>query len=242
MQHIDINTTQNVTIQYEVAQFRDRFFAFLIDQAIIYISLTILNIMFVFASDGMAIQYFLFLFTIPVFLFFTLTMELLMNGQTPGKRAMEIKVVKTSGKQPQVNDYLMRWVFRAVDIWLSLGVLAAIFIRSTTNGQRLGDLMSDTTLVRIRPDKRLKIDDLSKIRSQSNYSPNYLEAQKLSEETLILVKEALERLKKYRNDAHENVVHVLADKLENALGIKREEDRPEEFLFTLLRDYVSLTR
>ena len=52
MQTIDITTTQNVTIQYELASLRDRIVAFVIDALILGVSLLILNLIYWSAFDS----------------------------------------------------------------------------------------------------------------------------------------------------------------------------------------------
>jgi len=49
-------------------------------------------------------------------MFYTLVLESLLQGQTIGKRALKIRVVKIDGYQATFSDYVVRWFFRIVDV------------------------------------------------------------------------------------------------------------------------------
>src|SRR5690606_41557652 len=51
----------------------------------------------------------------PIILY-TLVCESLMSGQTIGKKIMKIRVIKIDGYQASFGDYLVRWLFRVVEI------------------------------------------------------------------------------------------------------------------------------
>ena len=86
MRTIDITTSQKVTIEYNLASLRDRFFAFFIDSVIIWG--TIAALLFVwtmsFSNDGL--RYFLWFVVFPIVFLYTPLSEFVMNGQTWGKR------------------------------------------------------------------------------------------------------------------------------------------------------------
>src|SRR5688572_15162729 len=100
MKSIEIKTTQNVILEYELADLRDRGIAFLIDQVVLTIGITLISTV-VFAGlslrETAATVFSILIFC--VFLFYSLTMEILNNGQTIGKMAMKIQVIKTVGGQ-----------------------------------------------------------------------------------------------------------------------------------------------
>src|SRR5439155_16858825 len=91
-----------------------------------------------------------FIILLPV-TFYSLLGEVYLNGQTVGKRVMGIKVISLNGNQPAFSQYLIRWLFRLVDLWMSSFVLATIMVAATEKHQRLGDLVCRTTLVKTRP-------------------------------------------------------------------------------------------
>ncbi|MEO1051472.1 MAG: RDD family protein [Bacteroidota bacterium] len=240
MQTIEINTTQNVVIKYEVAVLRDRILAFLLD--FIILSATLIFLLLAFTAFGEAGMYVYITLSSIVFFFYTLVAEAAFNGQTIGKRALDIKVVRLDGKHPKISDYAMRWVFRMIDIYLSFGTLASIFVSSSSKGQRLGDLLADTTIIKVKPKTKLNFNDISKIKTLDNHAPDYPQVKKLSEADMLLIKTTIQRYQKYKNDAHRKALVTLAEKIKTQLNITNANPRHIEFLKALITDYVALTR
>jgi len=243
MQTIEINTTQNVTIQYELALLRDRIFAWFIDFVIIVIGISILiwGAMLAFSSwaDESIIS---FIIVIPILFGYTLVMEIFNNGQTVGKLALGIKVVKLNGKEPELNAYLLRWVFRMIDIYGTLGIIASLFIGSSNNKQRIGDVVANTTLIKTKPYAEMRLPDLLSIKTLDNHTPTYPEVAKLSEADMLLVKEVLDQYQRYPNQAHRDSVLLLIEKIQEKTGIEQIPNNKTGFLRVLISDYIVLTR
>ena len=113
---------------------------------------------------------------------------------------------------------------------------------STSFGQRLGGLVSNSTVVRLNPRQRVQLQDLLKISTISNYEPKYPAVRNFSEQDMLLVKQTLERYRKYKNDAHKQAVLELVEVMKKELDIQDEIKNKLEFLKTLIRDYIVLTR
>lgn len=243
MRTIDITTTQNVTIQYELADLKDRFFAWLIDVVIWVVGLTLLLFLFYAVAPSTRVDtYFTYLVVAPVVLFYTLVSEILMNGQTLGKKALKIRVVKLNGRQPSLSDYLFRWAFRGLDIYFSLGALGAVLVSSSQRAQRMGDLVSNTVVVRIVPQLNFKLADIMRINTIENYEPKYPEVKRFSEEDMLLVKQTIERARRYPNEAHRKAVLLMVQKLSDQMGTEPPKGDYLGFLRTLVSDYIVLTR
>ena len=97
----------------------------------------------------------------PIF-FYHFLFELLNCGQTPGKMLTKIKVISCDGAEPSFGMYVIRWIFRIVEITLFWGSLAIISILVTKNSQRIGDLLAKTTVISLRIDEseRLLLSEL----------------------------------------------------------------------------------
>lgn len=246
MRTIDIKTTQNVTISYEIALLRDRILALVLDWIILSFGLSILFMLY-FSIDShpteTTVGVWMLYFVYPCIIFFyTLASETLFNGQTVGKMILKIKVIKLDGGQMAFFDYLLRWSFRLIDIWMSLGSLAAILSTSTPNGQRIGGLVSNTTVVKLKPTLNISLYDLKQINSIENYQPQYEEIRNFKEEDMLLIKQAIERYQKYRNAAHREAILELTEAVKLKLNLKTIPDGKIKFLKTLIRDYIVLTR
>lgn len=242
MRKIDITTTQNVTIAYDVAPLRDRIFAFLIDQVIIFAFLTVVMWPLLTLVIGLEAFGFIFLLIeIPCFIMYTLLSEVIMHGQTFGKKALGIKVVKLNGKQPTISDYFIRWSFRLVDIWFSLGGLAVLLISSTTRHQRLGEVLSDTVVIQIRPNTQYTLQSILKQHTLENYTLTYPDIVNFHMDDIMTIKVVETRVRQYPNAAHYEVANELATRMAEKLGIPKPKDNMA-FLKTLVSDYIVLTR
>ncbi len=247
MPTIDITTTQNVTIEYELAGPQDRFLAFFID-SIIIIALFILIFLVLLEvwvnnleADGMMGHFFTFL-PMTFFVGYHLLSEVIANGQSWGKKVAGIKVVRLDGEEPGWSDYLLRGVFHVVDTFLSFGILAGLLINSSAKKQRLGDMTANTVVIKIKFNKRFQLADILKINSIEEYEPTYLEVRKLREKDLLLIKSTIHRYHTYKNQAHTEVIDKLVDRIVKELDLDEKPTKKIEFLQTLIRDYIVLTR
>src|SRR5690606_24632764 len=161
---------QNVVLQYELAELRDRILAFLIDILCVVTGISIINIVgySIMASNGKYSEIFS-VFVFCIFIFYSLALEVLNNGQSVGKMAMRIQVIKTAGGQATFADYVARWVFRMVDIYFSLGGIASILIASSAKAQRIGDIVANTAVIKLVPGMNLNLKDVLSIHSIDSY-------------------------------------------------------------------------
>ncbi len=246
MKTIDIQTTQNVTITYELALLRDRLLAFILDSIFKICAVLLLILIFsIFNMDGWfreSEMFFFFLVVFPLLTFYTLFFELWRNGQTPGKMILKIKVVRMDGRQPGFYDHLLRWSFRVIDLALTGGILGSILISSTDYSQRLGDIVTNTTLVKVTSQLTMTLSDVLRIETRNNYEPLYPTIGNFREEDILLIKQTIDRYGKYRNEAHFQALMELGDNMKEKLGVKDIQGDYVSFLKTLIKDYIVLTR
>jgi uncharacterized RDD family membrane protein YckC len=241
MKNIEIKTTQNVVLQYELADLRDRVVAFLIDFAILIFGIGMLMSVLsgVVSEAGLAVE---MVILSCVFIFYSLAFEVFNHGQSPGKVAMRIQVIRALGGHATFADYAARWVFRMVDIYFSLGGIASVLIASSSHAQRIGDIVGNTVVVKLTPKIDLNLQDLLTIHAQGSYKPEYVQAKQLKEEDVLLIKSTLDRYHRYHNDAHQEALDLLAAKIAEELQLESTQIDNKRFLQTVLKDYVVLTR
>lgn len=239
MDAIKINTTQNVDLEYEAAGLGYRLLATLLD--IIFMSVYIALLLFCLGMAGYLNQH-LFsgghfvLFTLlsiaslPVLLYHFLS-ETFMNGQSLGKRIMGIKVVKLDGSQAGVGSYLLRSVFRIIDIHVMNGVVALICIPVSDKSQRLGDMAAGTTV--IKKNSSVSLRDTILYRQIQDYTIVFQQVSLLSDKDIAIIKEILEH--SMRNGKAENL-KALADKVKTKMGVSVNW-KDADFLNTVLLDY-----
>ena len=243
MRRIEIITPQHVSITYYIASVRDRAMAFLLDAIILFGFLSISStVIYSLNLDSTTISSLLILINFPVFIFYSLIFEVLTGGQTPGKMALKIHVIKINGAETSLTDYLLRWAFRWVDIWGSLGSIAALQVSSSEKGQRIGDVLADTTVVKVRGDYHVTLKELLNIKKIDDYEVSFPQAKQMKEKEMLLVKLALDQHKKFPNEEHSAILKTCANKIKARLGIEETKSDPRQFLNVLLRDYITLTR
>ena len=242
MRSIDIVTAHKVEITYPLASVGQRIMAFILDAIIIVVGALILVFSFSSIFSEKYLDYFMYLGILPFYMFYTLYSEVLLNGQTLGKKALGIRVVKLNGENLQFTDYLTRWIFRIIDIWLSSGSLAVIFISSNEKSQRIGDVLSNTSVIQTSSSRSYSLADVLNIMNLKDYAVEYPKAKNFSEQQMLLLKETLERNARYKNEAHLTAMKTLGSKMAKQLELEKTPIATEKFLKTLLRDYIYMTR
>ncbi|MGH2642235.1 MAG: RDD family protein [Actinomycetota bacterium] len=141
-------TPEAVTISLDVAGLGSRMIAQLID-SLIQLAIAVPIVLGIGAgnlSGGVElvvlslILFLLFWGYYPIF-------ELSWQGQTPGKRAQRLRVIRTDGQPAGGAAIMVRNLIRILDVFL-LPFLAVISMIVTTRAQRLGDLAAGTMVVR----------------------------------------------------------------------------------------------
>jgi uncharacterized RDD family membrane protein YckC len=244
MSELSINTTQNVTINFTAASIGHRILAFGVDLLIIIAYLISVFTLLAYSGlsqilarmDGwsqMAVQSILFL---PV-MFYSLLFETFFEGQSLGKKLVRIKVVKIEGYQASFGDYLIRWLFRLVDIVISSGVIGFISIIMNKKAQRLGDMAAGTSVITLRNYVTISSTILEEI--NDDYKPTYPLVIKLSDNDVRIIKENFIRAKA-RKDT--DLLLKLTEKIETVTGIKNQSGNQVDFIKTIIKDYNFYTQ
>lgn len=242
---IEIRTTQNVTIEYELAGLRERALAWMLDTAIVVFGyyLLIILAMLVFGNMDHWWGVFFGMLAFLAYFLYHMLFEILRRGQSPGKMALGVKVVRLDGKDPEWSDVTLRALLQLVDSIFCLGVVGGLLIKTTDKAQRLGDMAANTTIIKLQSTAySFRLADILSISSLQNYQPVYPQVRNLSERDMIFLKNALTRLSTYPNQAHEELVEDLVTRLMGLLGVEQRPLNRVEFLKTLLKDYIVLTR
>jgi uncharacterized RDD family membrane protein YckC len=245
---VKLDTGFNIEVEFALSPFHRRFFAWLIDATIqgtyLWLGTKILNGLVGYSWDDQIWPVVLFLLP---FIFYHLVSEIVMNGQSIGKMAMQIKVMTLQGGQPSVSQYLIRWLFRIVDFpillfiqmlsgynnwWLILFVFAGLICTiATPKSQRVGDLVAGTILIDLK--NRTSWQDTVFTEVESTYKPRYPQVMQLSDRDINTLKNIIETVKK-RNDYDLSL--KIAYRIQSKLKMHTDQDSLE-FLQTLLKDY-----
>ncbi|WP_346882045.1 RDD family protein [uncultured Algibacter sp.] len=237
MSELQINTTQNVKITFNASGAGERLLAFIIDMAIKIGYMLMLNWTFG-VYDNMDQWSQIAINTILSFpvMFYSLALESLLQGQTIGKKALNIRVVKIDGYQMSFSDYVVRWFFRIADIYiLGLGFFVMLFNKKT---QRIGDMAAGTAVIGLKDSVNMSHTILEHLKD--NYKPTYPNVIKLSDNDARIIKETFITAKASKDYT---TLIKLRTKIMQVIGLKDIRERSDmEFIDVILKDYNFYTQ
>ncbi len=246
MIELQINTTQNVNINFTAASVGERILAYIVDWVIkiAYIIVVYQLVFNLFKIDELiedmdnwskgAIYITCYL---PVILY-SLIFETLLDGQTPGKRVLKIKVVKIDGYQASLADFLIRWFFRIVDLNMMTGVVALITIITSPKNQRLGDMTAGTSVIALKNKVNISHTILENL--NDDYKPTYPNVIKLSDNDARIIKDTFITAKVSKD--YQTLIK-LREKLIEVVEIKEVKQKTDmEFIDVILKDYNYYTQ
>jgi uncharacterized RDD family membrane protein YckC len=169
-----IETPENVTFGYDVADIGSRFIATLIDSIVLLLLLGLVDVLLVFAivalggealldngleadigwGAGLAIAL-LVLLQFAIFWGYYMVFELVWNGQSPGKRLVGTRVVRTDGDPPGFFDVAVRNLVRIIDFLPTAYAVGLVTMFLNPQARRLGDFAAGTLVVRERAEINL---------------------------------------------------------------------------------------
>jgi uncharacterized RDD family membrane protein YckC len=154
-----IETPENVNLQRRLAGIGSRFLAGLLDTLLIVGLYAVLFLAFVaFGSNPLRVRpslvdtastvifAILILFAFLIYWGYFVLFEARLNGQTPGKKYMKIRVVQQEGAAATLDSIAVRNLLRVVD-FIGLYAVAGIVMFVTKKSQRLGDLAAGTVVI-----------------------------------------------------------------------------------------------
>jgi uncharacterized RDD family membrane protein YckC len=245
MTQLSINTSQNVIINFSAASIGERIGAYFIDLLIkiayfifvFYIFFYSLNLNHIISQlDNWSQISIYMIFAMPIVIY-SIVMESLLEGQTFGKKFVKIKVVKIDGYQASFGDYLIRWLFRIIDVSLSSGIIGLITMVVNSKTQRLGDISAGTAVITLKNKINISHTILEDIGEE--YKPKYPLVIKLSDNDARIIKETFQSALK-KSDYE--ILTKLTSKIEQVTGIKNDLESKKEFIQTILKDYNYYTQ
>jgi uncharacterized RDD family membrane protein YckC len=262
-----VTTPFNIDLEFSLAAFYKRALAWLIDLLAILIYCYIM-VFFIYkgvvgenrfkamTEDNITIALTIFCILIPVMVYHLL-FEIFMNGRSPGKYFLAIKVINMEGASATLSQLLLRWILCLPNYFLMmvmfiyepsifLGVIMIlgfvalpdiICIAVSKHSQRLGDLAAGTVVVDIK--YKMDIQETIFIEMEGRaYQPVFPEVLKLTDRDINGIRNLLNG--KMNTDS-ENYILRVSYRIEQVLHVKMNGE-PIFFLQTLLRDYNYLTQ
>ncbi|MBG8555376.1 RDD family protein [Hymenobacter guriensis] len=235
MSTIRVQTTQNVSLEYETASVGERILAAIIDNLILGAWIVALFLLFAWLKprENVMIGLVIVLMGLP-YLFYHLVCEVFFNGQSIGKKARHIKVIRLDGTTPRFGDYLLRWLLRLIDTGLMSGIIAVVTVAAGDKGQRLGDMAAGTAVISTKP--RQPGGALAPQFPETSYVVVFPQASLLADHDVATIRQLL-----YKGLERENylLLNEVANKVKNLTGVQTEIP-DEAFLRTIIRDHAHL--
>lgn len=266
MSVIRIATTFNIDLEFTAAPFGRRLLAWALD---LLLQVFYLIIAFRFlhwlmrgmdpSSDNDYNLWAVMLLLMLPFFIYHFACELLLNGQSIGKRITGIRVVNTTGGRPSISQFVIRWLIRTSDYAVLLIILNGpyavmfgsaffsamgasvlllfsdvVLVNSTRLHQRLGDILAHTILISTKQSGA--IEDTLFLQVAESYVPQFPQVMQLTDRDINSVKSLLDAANK-RHDY--DLAERAATKIKNHLSIKTDSSA-FDFLETLLKDYNHL--
>lgn len=259
MEKIKIPTSFNIELDFEAASLAQRFAAWFIDLVIQLVYILVLNkflISNLLLSRDVVSVIGEIVISLPILMYHLLS-EVIMNGQSLGKKIMGIKVISETGNRPSFYQYLLRWLIRPFDVtslgigflfisitsrksdWLFIILYLVILVIAVVvlikKHKRLGDLAAGTMVIvsRVKTD----INDTVFFELEEAYQPRYQNVLRLSDRDMNIIKTILDTSVRQKNY---ELAERTSAKIRTALQIN-DYQHPVEFLETVLKDYNYLS-
>jgi uncharacterized RDD family membrane protein YckC len=151
-----IDTPENVIFDYNLSGLGSRFLAALVDSILmVLIQVIVFWLMFYFIFrqmfSGPDLETWSFaLLSLMSFVFFWgyyIFFELIWNGQSPGKRLVGIRVIRSDGTPVTLSEVLIRNLVRVVDFLPSFYGVGVVAMFADARARRLGDMAAGTLVV-----------------------------------------------------------------------------------------------
>jgi uncharacterized RDD family membrane protein YckC len=241
MEKIKIPTSFNIELDFETPEFHKRLFAWVIDLVIVgAYCIIMMSVLQGFSSTHKSgdndlpflynISALYLLFFVPA-LVYHLFFEVVMNGQSIGKKLIGIKVIGEDGGRPALHQYLIRWLIRPFDFAVSFYMVGLLTVVLSRKNQRLGDMAAGTLVIKTKIET--DIDDTVFLEVEDEYEPRFPAVMRLSDRDMNTIKSVLNNSRRYNNF---DIAARLSEKIRTVLNIT-EYVEPVEFLEILLKDY-----
>ena len=143
--------------------------------------------------------------------------------------------MKIDGYQASLSDYVVRWFFRIVDIYiLGLGFFVILFSKRS---QRLGDMAAGTSVIMLKDKVNISHTILEDL--HDDYKPTYPTVIKLSDNDARIIKDTFTTAK--LTSDYQTLIK-LRNKITEVIGVTAINGNDIQFIDTILKDYNYYTQ
>ncbi|MDR1652440.1 MAG: RDD family protein [Prevotellaceae bacterium] len=239
-----INTVQNVNINYTLAEAGSRIGARLLDGlfVMIYVIIvTVIAVVIIILSEmdlpSLDVSYGKIIFFLLVFvmylpaMFYEVFLPYYWQGQTFGKRIVGIRIVREDGSEATLGTYFVRWLLDVVDSFCYY-LVGLIVMLSTAKRQRVADLVAKTVVISTTTLAFNQRPDFDRIMQE--YKPTFTQVLQLSDKDVRIIRQAYTRARATNNT---EIINRLRQKIEQVTSEIRPAMSDNTYIETVLRDY-----
>jgi uncharacterized RDD family membrane protein YckC len=233
---LTIDTPEQIALEFPLAGAGSRFLALAIDtfvQLAIFLVLALVALLVLWLRSlgyqAFATWAFAALLLLGFLLYYGYfaAFESLWGGQTPGKRAVGLRVISVTGQPITAFDALLRNLLRIVDQMPGIYAVGVLSIFFTARNQRLGDLVAGTVVVQ---EHSLPQADLQTAQATATR----LGAGRLTIEEVEVIQTFLSRRADLPEYLRSRTASQLADRLRTRLGLPPGSHRDDEALIEVI--------
>jgi len=222
---LKIDTPEQVALELPIAGIGSRFMALAIDtvvQVVLYLLAALLSLVPaatlgpVFAGGSTLGPALLILLIFCLYWGYFAAFEALWKGQTPGKRAAGIRVIKEDGRAVDPLSAILRNLLRVIDFLPGLYAAGVVCMVLNRHSRRLGDLAAGTVVVH---DRGLAETTMGWSVQPRRAAP-IAQAAGLTEAEIVLIETYLARRLDLGPAAQDRAAWQIAGRLKSRLGVQ----------------------
>ncbi len=248
---ITIESPEKIRFYYPIAKIGTRIGAYILDM-LIQGTVILLFVLVLTAKGGMSVFFTIDTaddFTLMAVAFFYLIyfffqwgyfalFEIFKNGQSPGKMAMRINVIRSDGDPLDAPAVVIRNLLRAVDGFPMFHLLGGLVSMLDNRSRRLGDMAADTVVVHEIGFDLEEPDFKTSLSAKSSGGPGIELMSKLNEEELYVIRRFLADRHLLTPGRQQAVGNKLADDVKKRLNLTQSSRNPVLFLETIYREHA----
>jgi len=247
---LTIQTPEQITMELAPAGIGSRFLALALDTVLQGMLYFVIFLLAAFLLPGIAKSgtteisgtwagAILILFIFCIYWGYFAAFEILWHGQTPGKRAAGIRVVKDTGRPITAIEGIGRNLMRAIDglFFYLVGIICVVLSKQN---KRLGDYVAGTIVIHDKKTADVRPDWSFAVSAPETIQP---ELSRLAEQDLVAIETFLHRRIDLEPMVRLNTAIQLSTMVQHKAGVpKPAQQSDEEFLETTARQMRNQAR
>jgi uncharacterized RDD family membrane protein YckC len=248
LDELRIETPEQVALELPIAGVGSRFLAIVVDTLLQVVTLIVATVALVLIGRGAPSLFqlprsaaslalaLLILIGFCLYWGYFAFFEILLKGQTPGKRVAGIRVIKDSGRPVDALSAILRNLLRGIDFLPGLYAVGITSMMLNRHSRRLGDFVAGTVVVHDKPPAR--IDAEWALGSGAGVSATLANPNisRLTDAELVLIETYLQRRNDLDADARGKARAQIADRIVQRTGLTPEpEQSADDFLEMVAR-------